>query len=223
MLGRKNRKRIITRRIRKKSGLRKNSLIPTSLSAVDTKKSVAPYDDYSDPQIPQRYNETYIRAIPRDPEHLYVYWEISPESQDTIKRTMGEETISSKDTLRLIQLREQCGPKKECSVDEIVIHDQTRNTLVKVPVSDRSYRVEYGITTTNKQFTPVSVSSPAAVPTQTLSAPPPSVKSVDTARITAAIFDRTSTGQSSELTSTIETGSGDFSSDSTFREVKKQQ
>jgi hypothetical protein len=42
-------------------------------------------------QIPLHYNDTYVRAIPRDPQHAFVYWE-RPSQKDSkdIKKSEGQ-------------------------------------------------------------------------------------------------------------------------------------
>lgn len=42
-------------------------------------------------EIPEYYNETYIRAIPRNPECLFVYWELSDSSLDNLKSKLGND------------------------------------------------------------------------------------------------------------------------------------
>lgn len=40
-----------------------------------------PYPQHDNSGIPERYNETMIRALPRDPSWIYAYWDISEQKR----------------------------------------------------------------------------------------------------------------------------------------------
>ena len=52
--------------------------------------------------LPDCYNRTYLRALPKDPEWLFAYWEISKEHIDTLRNKMGDEQFeAAKPTIRV--------------------------------------------------------------------------------------------------------------------------
>jgi hypothetical protein len=104
--------------------------------------------------IPDTYNETYMRAIPRDPEWLFVYWEISGPSMNDLKRKMGDtEFGSSKKLLRLCDVTGiHYNGSNAGRYTDIEINNIANNWYVKVPETGRAYVVECGFLTSHGRF-----------------------------------------------------------------------
>jgi hypothetical protein len=104
--------------------------------------------------IPDVYNDTYMRALPRDPEWLFVYWEISGSSRNALKGKMGAAAYnSSKKLLRLYDVtgRNYDGSNAQGYTD-IEINEYANNWYVRVPEPGKTYLVECGLLTAEGRF-----------------------------------------------------------------------
>jgi hypothetical protein len=104
--------------------------------------------------IPDAYNDTYMRALPRDPEWIFVYWEISESSRNALKGKMGEAAYhSSKKLLRLSDVtdRNYNGSNAQ-SYTDIEINDYANNWYIRVPEPGKTYLVECGFLTSEGRF-----------------------------------------------------------------------
>jgi hypothetical protein len=116
--------------------------------------------------IPDSYNETYMRAIPRDPQWLFAYWEISDSTRKELRGKMGESAFSSaKRILRLLDITDISydGSNAQRFID-IEINEFANNWYVQVPESGRNYVLELGLLTTTGRFFLVTKSNVATVP-----------------------------------------------------------
>jgi hypothetical protein len=116
--------------------------------------------------IPDSYNETYMRAIPRDPQWLFAYWEISESTRKQVRSKIGEDAASSaKRVLRLIDITdiEYDGSNATCYCD-IEINEFANNWYVQVPKSGRNYVLELGLLTTDGRFYSAARSNAVSVP-----------------------------------------------------------
>ncbi|MBD3391650.1 MAG: DUF4912 domain-containing protein, partial [Chitinivibrionales bacterium] len=122
---------------------------------------------YSFPQtIPQAYDETYFRAIPRDPEWIYVYWEISNATLEEVARALGQEVMQrSKRILRVLDVTgiDYDGSNAVSSFD-IELSPFANNWYIKVPKKAGTYVVECGYLTPDGRFYVVIRSNAVAVP-----------------------------------------------------------
>lgn len=103
--------------------------------------------------ISDTYNETYMRLIPRDPEWLFVYWEISEPSMNELKRKMGDEFASNKKLLRLCDVTGiHYNGSNAGSYTDIEINGIANNWYLKVPETGRAYVVECGFLTSQGRY-----------------------------------------------------------------------
>jgi hypothetical protein len=112
-------------------------------------------------EIPERYNETYIIAIPKDPNWLYVYWEFSAETAQLMDSSL--EQSGSKLVLRL----------KETDVEEtlenvvpfqIDVNELSDGHYMEVPENCRQFQIECGCFVENGSYTPIIQSDPVTIP-----------------------------------------------------------
>jgi hypothetical protein len=121
--------------------------------------------------LPQSYGETYIRAMQRDPEWIFVYWEMSGKAIDDIRNTMGQADFeSSKRVLRLLDVTGvgYNGTNALSSFD-IEISGFANNWYIKVPQSGRTYVVEYGCINARGRHILFARSNPVSVARGTVS------------------------------------------------------
>ena len=104
--------------------------------------------------IPDVYNDTYMRALPRDPEWIFVYWEISESSRNGLKGKMGEAAYhSSKKLLRLSDVTDRNYDGSNArSYTDIEINDYANNWYIRVPEPGKTYLVECGFLTSEGRF-----------------------------------------------------------------------
>ncbi len=112
-------------------------------------------------EIPERYNETYIIAIPKDPNWLYVYWEFSEEAARLMDSSL--EQSGSKLVLRL----------KETDVEEtletvvpfqIDINELSDGHYMEVPENCTQFQIECGCFSENGIYTPIVQTDPVTIP-----------------------------------------------------------
>jgi hypothetical protein len=116
--------------------------------------------------IPDSYNETYMRAMARDPQWLFSYWEISEGTRKDLRAKMGENAFASaKRIMRLIDVTDinYDGSNAERYVD-IEINEFANNWYVQVPESGRSYVLELGFLSTTGRFYCAARSNAISVP-----------------------------------------------------------
>jgi hypothetical protein len=117
-------------------------------------------------EIPDSYNETYMRAMPRDPQWLFAYWEISEATRKQLRSKMGESAFSSaKRILRLLDVTDLAydGSNAE-RYNDIEINESANNWYVQVPESGRTYVLELGLLTTDGKFFLATRSNTVGIP-----------------------------------------------------------
>jgi hypothetical protein len=139
---------------------------PESARQNAKKPSFAGPKYFFETDIPDSYNETYMRALPRDPQWLFAYWEISESKRNELRANMGESAFSSaKRIVRLIDVTDinYDGANAERYVD-IEINGFANNWYVQVPESGRSYVLELGFLSTTGKFYCATRSNIISVP-----------------------------------------------------------
>lgn len=116
--------------------------------------------------LPERYNKTYLRVLPKDPNWLFVYWEISEETIDTaINKTGIEQFKAAKPILRLLDITDiEYNGTNAWKYFDVHVHYYANNWYVKVPEPGRTYIVEYGNITSGVTFFPMMQSNVVKTP-----------------------------------------------------------
>jgi hypothetical protein len=113
-------------------------------------------------EIPENYNDTYMRAIPRDPQWLFVYWEISESTRNEIRTSVGDALfVTAKRILRLVDISDiSYDGKNAQNFIDIEINEFANNWYIQVPQAGRTYLVEYGILTVDgRTYLPIRSNS----------------------------------------------------------------
>ncbi len=119
-------------------------------------------------KIPKNYVKSSITAIPRDPEWIYLYWELSENTINEIKNTLGNDIFTkSQFTLRLLDVTEHT--EDSAPALDIEINGYANNWYLKAPVPGHSYFVEYGLLTDNHMFVRIMNSNVVHIPRDTVS------------------------------------------------------
>jgi hypothetical protein len=136
------------------------SKISTSITHPGESQSSSPRYSFST-EIPERYNETYITAIPKDPDSLYVYWEFSDETIKVMNTMMDQ--IGSQVILRVKE------PDTSDADDDMLsfhveVNKQQEECFFKIPEQGKKYQVECGHLTETGEFVPIAQSDPVLIP-----------------------------------------------------------
>jgi hypothetical protein len=95
-----------------------------------------PYPAQEHSGIPERYNETMIRALPRDPSWVYAYWDISEQK----RAPLAEEDPSAELFLRVSELESRSEHKKDFFDIAITLDDW--KWYINIPQPGSTYRVD---------------------------------------------------------------------------------
>ncbi len=123
-------------------------------------------------EIPEKYNETYMRAIPRDPHWLFAYWELAGETVELMRRHVGTDVFNrSKWVLRVLDVTDVVynGANAWRQMD-IELSPYATTWYVKVWEPSRSYMLQCGILTPDHRFFSAVNSNAAQMPRSSVSA-----------------------------------------------------
>jgi len=95
-----------------------------------------PYPVHESTGIPERYNETMIRALPRDPSWIYAYWDISEQKRAPFSEEEGAAGLF----LRVLEVHPQSEHKKDFFDIGITLDDW--KWYINIPQSGSTYRVD---------------------------------------------------------------------------------
>jgi hypothetical protein len=115
--------------------------------------------------IPDLYNETYMRALPRDPLWIFSYWEISQPSMDSLKTALGKDFDSAGWVLRVSDVTDigYDGTNAWRSMD-IDVTFNANNWYIKVWEPGRVYLIQGGLLTQQGIFFEAVRSNPLRMP-----------------------------------------------------------
>jgi hypothetical protein len=117
-------------------------------------------------EIPGTYGETYMRALPKDPLWIFVYWELSGETIELMRRHVGADVFnSSKWVLRVLDVSDifYNGTNAWRQTD-IELAPFAPSWYVKVWEPGRTYMLQCGIVTPDSRFFSAVNSNPVMVP-----------------------------------------------------------
>lgn len=115
--------------------------------------------------IPQSYGHTYIRALPRDPERVFVYWEISATDIGALKQKHGAALNNARRILRVIDVTGLSYDGSNAPTFwDIEITAEADNWYISVPLAGRSYCIELGYLTEDGRFIMIVRSNSVHIP-----------------------------------------------------------
>jgi len=126
------------------------------------KPSVAPAD------LPTSYGETGITAVIRDPEWLFVYWEVSDGDRERVGLPRGAHNRPL--VLRLVHLKPTDLSEDPAKPPTIVpVNDSVSSWYVKVPAAGRIFTVELATYSERGDLVVIARSEPVEAPLMGLS------------------------------------------------------
>jgi hypothetical protein len=108
--------------------------------------------------FPESYGQNRIRLLVRDPEWIFAYWDVKPQSLEELAKSLGERALAlSRLTLRVVD------PVSGGSSD-ILLPPGARWWYVRTDAARRTYRAELGITLPSGEFRRLAESNTVVTP-----------------------------------------------------------
>lgn len=148
----------------RRSGKR-NGISGLAFSESDNSPALGPrYFFHSD--VPEDYQDTYMGALVRDPEWIFVYWEVSESTMSEIKNKAGvQDFLSAKKILRLIDVTDiDYDGSNAGSYTDVQIDQNSNSWYARAPEPGRTYVVECGFLTASGRFFVAVRSNRVSVP-----------------------------------------------------------
>jgi hypothetical protein len=113
-------------------------------------------------ELPERYGVDDVMAMWKDPHHIFVYWEVTPEGRAAARSHLGAEGHAAKLILRLASARARSGGVEKEEHDIELDWDHGRRYL---PVAHGSrVSVAVGLRSPSGDFAPIAHSAVVHVP-----------------------------------------------------------
>lgn len=116
-------------------------------------------------ELPQKYDQTRLTIIPRDPHWLHAYWELSNQSVDEMRHRLGAAFDAAKYILRMHDVSKvQFNGKNANHSFDIEVAPHTNNWYLSLWCDNVSYCGEIGVQTPDGQFHSFAQSNVANTP-----------------------------------------------------------
>jgi hypothetical protein len=126
----------------------------------------SPYLPFSR-EIPLMYNESYVRVMPRDPGHIFAFWERggAPGSKAAEPASADPAPKQYRQVLRVYEVvRSRRGEQAARFVGDIPLEKKVYSQYIRIPQSGGTYRVEIGECDLSGRFTAWVASNDVAMP-----------------------------------------------------------
>ncbi|MDO5575531.1 MAG: DUF4912 domain-containing protein [Fibrobacter sp.] len=111
-------------------------------------------------EIPEKYDESYICAIPRNPQEMFVYWELSSDDNAEVNSCITDSVSNL-----LLRLRDKDSSLENLDSENesflIELDNSDSSKVIELPESGKEYVVESGYITQDGAFKPLASSMPA--------------------------------------------------------------
>ena len=114
--------------------------------------------------VPWGYGEDRVTALPRDPDWLFVYWELTDDALDQARKALGKSGLNAWCSLRI---HDVTGLALEVSTSDpldIAVDRDSRDWFVHVGKPGRTVRVELGLKGVDGGFRAIASSDPVEFP-----------------------------------------------------------
>ena len=119
--------------------------------------------------IPTMYNETYIRVMPRDAQHLFFLWEMAPASMEKMEKTDQANSKSPSPLVRVYEVGNEGTPQEERrSAGDFPIEKEVGSRYISIPMSGHAYRAELGFMAPSGEFVSICSSNTVTCPPGTI-------------------------------------------------------
>lgn len=139
-----------------------NEYIPSSSSGKVHTNTV--FIDTGTP-LPERYNETKIVILPRDPQWLFTYWDIADEKKEEVKTQIGVSVFDSADFILRIYHSSDPSHHSTYHTFDIIVHPDIRNWYVHIEnAATPTVYIEMGMKTKDGKFIFIARSNTISLP-----------------------------------------------------------
>jgi hypothetical protein len=108
--------------------------------------------------FPESYGVNRVRLLVRDPEWIFAYWDVSPETMKGLSRSLGERALAlSRLTLRVLD-------PVSGGMSDILLPPGARWWYIRTDTARRTYRAEIGITLPSGEFRCLAESNSVVTP-----------------------------------------------------------
>jgi hypothetical protein len=108
--------------------------------------------------FPESYGVNRVRLLVRDPEWIFAYWDVSPETMKGLSRSLGERALAlSRLTLRVLD-------PVSGGMSDILLPPGARWWYIRTDSARRTYRAEIGITLPSGEFRCLAESNSVVTP-----------------------------------------------------------
>jgi hypothetical protein len=108
--------------------------------------------------FPESYGVNRVRLLVRDPEWIFAYWDVSPETMKGLASSLGERALAlSRLTLRVLD-------PVSGGMSDILLPPGARWWYIRTDAARRTYRAEIGITLPSGEFRQLAESNAVVTP-----------------------------------------------------------
>jgi hypothetical protein len=108
--------------------------------------------------FPESYGVNRVRLLVRDPEWVFAYWDVSPETMKGLTKSLGERALAlSRLTLRVLD-------PVSGGMSDILLPPGARWWYIRTDAARRTYRAEIGITLPSGEFRQLAESNAVVTP-----------------------------------------------------------
>jgi hypothetical protein len=108
--------------------------------------------------FPESYGVNRVRLLVRDPEWVFAYWDVSPETMKGLAKSLGERALAlSRLTLRVLD-------PVSGGMSDILLPPGARWWYIRTDAARRTYRAEIGITLPSGEFRQLAESNAVVTP-----------------------------------------------------------
>jgi hypothetical protein len=115
------------------------------------KQDTKPDSDYK--SLPVSYGNTEAALLPRDPNWMFIYWEINDNSRAEIKKAHGNDIFEKAGgVIRVYDMTRAAEGSREIKYFDVPVMIDARNWYINVRDGGRAYSCEVGLLTSDGRF-----------------------------------------------------------------------
>ncbi|HEX7510368.1 MAG TPA: DUF4912 domain-containing protein, partial [Chitinivibrionales bacterium] len=116
-------------------------------------------------ELPLNYDTTRLALLARDPHWIYAYWEISPQSQNTLKYKLGPAFSKATYVLRVHDITESGrGTSGKGRFFDITVKPPEQSRYIELPGDNACYRAELFARSSSGKYFPIAQSNCVSTP-----------------------------------------------------------
>lgn len=141
---------------------------PSSPAAKQPQQNPVPYIDTGAP-LPEGYGQTLVVLLPRDPQWMFAYWEVTEQTARDIKQQHGEEIFYwTQAVLRMHQVSPE-NPRASLRHTDVNVVLDSRNWYLHADSEGSTWYVELGLKTPDGKFILIAKSNTVTLPMASVS------------------------------------------------------